>query len=63
MQKVLSQLINKAKTDPSIIAIAFFGSYARQEKPRDIDICIFLKPKKYSNYEISKKTVEIYPGK
>ena len=45
MDKVLQEIIKKAKKDKKVLAVALFGSTARGEKhPRDIDVCIFLKP-------------------
>jgi uncharacterized protein len=54
MEKAITALINKVKKDKKILAVAFFGSYARKEKNKDIDICLFLFPGKYSLKEISK---------
>jgi uncharacterized protein len=58
MQKKIKELIERAKKDPSILAIAFFGSYARKEKYRDIDICIFMKNKNYGDLTLSKKRMK-----
>lgn len=49
----INKVIEKAKNDKRIIAVALFGSSVKNKKGRDIDICIFLN-KKYSNLEISK---------
>ncbi len=51
----IQNIIATAKKDKDVLAVAFFGSYARGEKYRDIDICIFLQPKNYSDLELSKK--------
>lgn len=40
--------------DRNVVAVLIFGSYARGEKNRDIDVCIVL-DKKYSNMEMSRK--------
>jgi len=61
MDKIINELINKAKKDPTILALAFFGSYARGEKHQDIDVCIFLVPKEYSPKSISQKKLEYTP--
>ena len=50
-------VINKAKKDRDVLAVAIFGSYARKENHRDIDICLFLQSKA-SNLETSKKKLE-----
>ena len=42
------------KKDKEIIAVLIFGSYARGENYRDIDICLVLS-KKYDNLTMSKK--------
>ncbi|MFH0700871.1 MAG: nucleotidyltransferase domain-containing protein [Candidatus Woesearchaeota archaeon] len=59
---ILRQILNRAKKDPSVLAIALFGSYARQEKNyRDIDICLFLVPGKYSQLQLSKQKLKYTP--
>lgn len=59
MDSSIKKLIEKAKKDASILAIAFFGSFARKEKNyRDIDLCLFLVPQKYSPLELSQKKLE-----
>src|SRR3989338_8928077 len=54
MDKNIQRLIEKAKKDKKVIALAYFGSYARVEKHRDIDICIFLKSKEYTALKLSE---------
>jgi len=61
VDKTIQQIINRAKKDRSVLAVAVFGSYARKEKYRDIDICVFLKPREYSELVISQKRVEYIP--
>ncbi len=58
MDKVIKGIIEKAKKDPLVLAIALFGSYARGEPYRDIDICIFLMPAKFTALELSEKKLE-----
>ena len=53
MDKNIKTIIEKAKKDDKIIAVALFGSSLKR-KGKDVDICIFL-DKKYSNLEMSKK--------
>ena len=55
IEKAVNGIIEKAKKDDEILAVALFGSYARGESHRDIDVCIFLKNKKYDKYFLSKK--------
>ena len=57
MEKEFVPIVNKAKKDKDMLAVAVFGSYARQEKHRDIDICLILQ-KKTGNLKMSKKKLE-----
>ena|SRR3989338_4417841 len=57
MEAEFLPVINKAKKDRDVLAVAIFGSYARKENHRDIDICLFLQSKA-SNLETSKKKLE-----
>jgi len=62
LSKRFSSLIKK---DKEIIAVLLFGSFARKEPYRDIDICIVL-DKKYKNLEMSRKALQyasLLPGK
>lgn len=43
--------------DKEIIAVLVFGSYAREEHYRDIDICLVLN-KKYSDLEMTNKRLK-----
>ncbi|MBU0760775.1 MAG: nucleotidyltransferase domain-containing protein [Nanoarchaeota archaeon] len=55
MQKILKpEFIREVKNDVEVIAVLVFGSYARGEEYRDIDVCLVL-DKKYSNLRMSKK--------
>jgi len=56
MDKKIKGLINKAKNDKKVIAVALYGS-SLNGNGHDIDICIFL-DKKYSNLEMSQKRLE-----
>lgn len=51
---LLKEIIEKINEDKNILAVILFGSYARKEKYRDIDICLVLF-KKLNNLEMSKK--------
>jgi len=57
INKEIKKLIEKAKNDKKVLAVALFGS-SLNSKGRDIDICIFL-DKKYSNLEMSKKRMRL----
>jgi predicted nucleotidyltransferase len=41
---VFDSLLAVVKDDPDILAVVVFGSYARNEEFRDIDVCLFLNP-------------------
>lgn len=57
----VNKVIEKAKNDERVIAVALFGSSLNKNKknfnPKDIDLCVFL-DKKYKNKEMSKKRLE-----
>ncbi|MBS3084474.1 nucleotidyltransferase domain-containing protein [Candidatus Pacearchaeota archaeon] len=53
MKEITSKIIKEAEKDKEVLAVALFGSYARKEDYRDIDIALVLKEKK-SNKEMSK---------
>ncbi|MFP3985892.1 MAG: type VII toxin-antitoxin system MntA family adenylyltransferase antitoxin, partial [Candidatus Bathyarchaeia archaeon] len=60
MEKGLEKIVEKAKKDPDVSAVILFGSYAKQQ-PRpssDIDVCLMLKPHKYTSLSMSKKKLE-----
>ncbi len=51
--KIFDKIINKAEKDKNILAVIVFGSFARKEKYRDIDVCLVLN-KKMEKIEMSK---------
>ncbi len=51
-------IIKKAKKDKDILAVVLFGSCARKEPYRDIDICLVLYPEKYTKLSLSRKKLE-----
>jgi predicted nucleotidyltransferase len=53
-----SDILDRARNDNDIIAVALFGSHARNEPAKDVDVCIFLKPGK-EQFVTSKKIVFI----
>ncbi|MBI2673644.1 nucleotidyltransferase domain-containing protein [Candidatus Woesearchaeota archaeon] len=60
--KTLKEIVGKRfydsiKKDKEVIAVFLFGSYARGEKYRDIDLCIIL-DKKYNNLRMAKKRLK-----
>jgi hypothetical protein len=56
--KVLKRIKEKARKDKDVLGVMVFGSYARNEKFSDIDVCIILKPAKYEPLLLSKKRLE-----
>ena len=58
MLKKLEKIKEKARKDKDVLGVIVFGSYARNEKFSDIDICIVLKPGKYNPLFLSKKRLE-----
>ncbi len=58
MLKKLKKIVEKAEKDSDVLAVIVFGSYARNEKFLDIDVCIVLKPGKHSPLFLSKKRLE-----
>lgn len=56
----MEKIVKKATRDEDILAMMLFGSYTKQRfKPSsDIDVCLILKPKRFSNLSISKKKLE-----
>ena len=57
MGKDIDAVVEKARKDKDVLAVSVFGSFARGEKNRDIDICLFLNKGK-SKFEMSKKRLE-----
>ncbi len=57
LDMTMKMLGRKAERDKDVLAVIIFGSYARGEKHRDIDVCIVLK-KELSNYLMSKKRLD-----
>jgi predicted nucleotidyltransferase len=54
----VQKLVDKAKRDDTILAVAFFGSYARGDAYHDVDVCLFLYPRHYSAAELSEKKLD-----
>jgi len=55
--KQISKIIEKAKKDEEVLAVALFGSYLTKKDYNDIDVCLFL-DKKYSNLKLSNKKID-----
>ncbi len=61
MEKALNTLVGKAKKDKKILAVMVFGSYARGEEYRDIDVALVLYPEKPKPLEASNIRIK-YSG-
>ena len=61
MDKTVKKIVDQAKKDKNVLAVSLFGSYARGEAHRDIDICIFLKPKRAGAIDVTKLRLEYIP--
>ncbi len=62
MPAEIQTIIKEAKKDQEVLAAAPPGSYARKEEYRDIDVCLFLFPKKeYSPLELSQLKLKYTP--
>jgi hypothetical protein len=57
MDENIKKLVNNIKKDKDVLAVALFGSLARGEAYRDIDLAIFLN-KKISNKEMTNKRIK-----
>ncbi len=57
MLKKINKILKIARQDNEILAVFLFGSAARQEEHEtsDIDICLILKPGRYSSLALSEK--------
>lgn len=49
VETILNQLETKMEKDPDILAVILYGSYARGEEARDVDLCLVLFPEKLKN--------------
>ena len=56
--KELEKISEKASDDEDILAIMLFGSYARNEKFTDVDVCVVLKPERFDPLFLSRKRLE-----
>jgi len=54
----IRKLLDEIEKDPDALALVLFGSYARNEKFSDIDVCIALKPREFTQLHLSRKKLE-----
>ncbi len=57
MENVSDKLLKEINKDKQVMAVLLFGSLARGEKNKDIDICLVL-DKKYSPLQMSRKKLK-----
>jgi hypothetical protein len=60
MKNGLERIVEKAKRDRDVLAVMLFGSSTKEifRPSSDIDVCLILKPKRFSNLFMSKKKLE-----
>jgi len=60
ISKLAAKIVAKARDDAEVIGVAVYGSVARKESSpmSDVDICIFLKPRRYQRAEMCSKRME-----
>lgn len=61
MDETVKKIVEQAKKDKKVLAVALFGSYARGEPHRDIDVCIFLKQDKIRSLDMTKLRISYMP--
>jgi len=54
----INRLLKAAKKDSEVLAVILFGSRARGEAARDVDVCLVLDPEKLKDINIAKKGLE-----
>lgn len=63
--RILKKIKEKAEKDEDVLALIIFGSFARNEEYSDVDVCVVLKPGKYTPLFLSRKRLEYstsFPG-
>ncbi len=55
MDKGLASLVCAFESDGDVLAVVVYGSVARGERYRDVDVCIVLDSRTYSDLELSEK--------
>jgi len=58
MLKKLAKMMKEVADDEDVLAVLLFGSYVRDVKFSDIDICIIVQPKSFDALSLSKKRLE-----
>ncbi len=58
MEKKLEKLVSKAEEDRDILAFIIYGSYARGEEYRDVDVCLVLYPDQKAHVKTFDKLLE-----
>lgn len=58
MEDQIQKLVKKAGADRDILAVILYGSYARGEGYRDIDVCLVIDPSREKKINLAKKGLE-----
>lgn len=58
MREKLGKMMKEVVNDEDILAVMLFGSYARNKKFSDVDVCIILQPRNFDASSLSKKRLE-----
>jgi len=58
MDESLSEVLMKASADDDVLAVFLFGSYARDEKYKDIDVCLVIYPSEIDQLNDLQKEIE-----
>ncbi len=58
MEDQIQKLIKKAGDDRDVLAVILYGSYARGEEYRDIDVCLVIEPSREKRVNLAKKGLE-----
>lgn len=54
----LKNLVSKAEKDRDVLAVIIYGSYARDEAYRDIDVCLVIDPSKEKEVDLAGKDID-----
>jgi len=58
MNDKLESVLAKAREDDEVLAVLVYGSVARGEPNRDVDVCIVLTPGTYTDLALSQKKLD-----
>ncbi len=52
VKESLRSIVQKAKNDEDILAVVLFGSYARKETFRDVDVALVIWPERFNQADV-----------